>query len=121
MSTQAARDPHPLTVAQRGLEKLVQCFLLPFPPEPQRLGGFQVAYHRQEFLLLPQVNLIDAHLPQGRLPSCRRPSLQVSQIYGANRALGQPETSGHLPCRRTLTSFAHRVLEPFAKRRLTAQ
>ena len=67
-------------VTRYSLEKLVQRFLLPFPSKPQRLGGFQVAYHRQEFLLLPQVNLIDTHLPQRRLPPSRRPSLQVSQV-----------------------------------------
>src|ERR1041385_7299188 len=32
------RDPHPLTGAQRDLEKLVQCLLLPFPPKSQRFG-----------------------------------------------------------------------------------
>ena len=42
--------------------ELVQRFLLPFPPKPQRLAALQVASHRQKFLFLAQVDFIYAQL-----------------------------------------------------------
>jgi hypothetical protein len=52
----------PLKRAELLLEELVQRFLLPFPPEPQRFPRFQIAYHREKLLLLPQIDFIHSHL-----------------------------------------------------------
>ncbi len=48
-------------------EELVKRFLLPLGAEPERLGGLEIAHHRDELLLLAQKALVHAHLPQGRL------------------------------------------------------
>src|ERR1017187_2772780 len=72
----ASSDRIALEAAQLLLEELVQRFFLPFPPEPQRLSGLQVAHHGEELLFLPQINLVNAHLPQGRPTSRLRPALQ---------------------------------------------
>src|SRR5436309_2830241 len=70
----------PLPCGQLFLEECVQRFFLAFPAEPQWLGGFQVAHHRQKLLLLPQMNLVHAHLPQRRLAPRCGPSLQIAQV-----------------------------------------
>src|ERR1700679_2742359 len=44
------------------LEELVQRLFLPLPSEPQRFSRLQIAHHREEFLLLPQMDLVHSHL-----------------------------------------------------------
>src|SRR5258708_726116 len=48
---------------QMFLEEFVQRLFLPLPSDPQRLPRLQIAYHCQELLLLPQIDLIHTHLP----------------------------------------------------------
>src|SRR5271157_1178395 len=71
--------------------------------------------------LLPQMNLVHSHLPQGRFPSCRRPALQIPQIDGAHCAGRQPKLLRHPPHRCTLASQPYRLFEPLAERRLAGQ
>jgi hypothetical protein len=54
--------------------------------KPNRLAVIQVADHRDELLLLSQMDFVYAHLHQRGLPSRRRPPLQVSQIDRADGA-----------------------------------
>src|SRR6516225_6380496 len=107
----------PLAAAQLFLEKCIQGFLLAFPSEPQRLAGFQVAHHRQELLLLADVDLIHAHLPECRFAPTSRPSLQIAQVDRAHRTLRQAEPSCHLSRGRTLTRLPYRILEALTERR----
>src|SRR5260370_26622401 len=100
------------------LEKLVQRLFLPLPPEPQRLPRFQIADHRQELLLLPQIDLIHSHLPQRRLSSPLRPATQIAHIDGSYRTAGQAKLPCHSSHRRTLTGQPHRLFEALAERRL---
>src|SRR5712691_9938420 len=111
----------PLKSAQLFLEELIQRFLLPFPPEPQRLTRFQIAHHREELLLLPQIDLIHPHLPQRRLPSSLRPAPQIAQIDSSHRAAGQSKLSRYTSHRRALTGQSHRLFEALAERRLARQ
>src|SRR6202167_5418478 len=111
----------PLKRAELLLEELIQRFLLPFPPEPQRLSCFQIAYHREKLLFLPQIDFIHPHLPQRWLPSSLCPALQIAQIDGSDRAAGQSKLSRHTSPRRTLTRQPHRLFEALAERRLTRQ
>src|ERR1700720_4203412 len=62
-------DACSLPGAQFCIEELVQGLLLPLPPEPQRFTALQVARDGQEFLLLPQMDLIHSQLPQRRFVS----------------------------------------------------
>src|SRR5258708_35845505 len=103
---------------QMVLEKLVQRLFLPLPPEPQRLPRFQIAYHRQELLLLPQIDLIHSHLPQRRLSSPLRPATQIAHIDGSYRAAGQAKLSRYSSHRCALTGQPHRLFEALAERRL---
>src|ERR1017187_4611734 len=107
--------------AQLLLEELVQRLFLPFPPEPQRLSRLQVAYHGEKLLFLPQMNLVHPHLPQGRLPACRCPALQIPQIDGAHRAPRQPNLLRPPPHRCTLAGQPYRLFEALAERRLAGQ
>src|SRR5580658_3018464 len=111
----------PLKRTQLLLEELIQRFLLPFPPEPQRLSCFQIAYHRENLLFLPQIDFIHPHLPQRWLPSSLCPALQIAQIDGSDRAAGQSKLSRHTSPRRTLARQPHRLFEALAERRLTRQ
>ncbi len=108
----------PLESAQLRLEELIQRFFLPFPPEPQWLARVQIAHHREELLLLPQVDLVYTHLPQRRLPPALRPALQVAHIDGSDRAAGQSKLSRHPSHRRALTGQPHRLFEALAEWRL---
>src|ERR1019366_7259108 len=99
----ASSDRIALEAAQLLPEELVQRFFLPFPPEPQRLSGLQVAHHGEELLFLPQMNLVKAHLPQGRLSSRLRPALQIAKIDGSPRAGRQPKLLRPPPHRAALS------------------
>ena len=114
-------NPLALRCAQLRPEELIQGVFLPLPAEPKRFTRFQIAHYRDEFIRFPQINLIHSHLPQSRLLSPCRPTLQVTKInrpYGAFRQLQSPR---HLPCRCTLASLAHRILKAFAERALARQ
>ena len=72
-------------------------------------------------MLLPQVDLIHAHLPQRwGSPRCI-PPLQVSQVDRPHSARSQPELPRHLPRRSHFTSQPHGVLKSLRKGSLTRQ
>src|SRR5512138_394691 len=102
--------------AQLLFEEAVQRLFLTISAEPQRLAGFQIARHRQELLLLAEMDFIDAQLPQRRPFPLRRPALEITQIDGSHRTLGEPEPARHLPRRRSLARLSHRLFEAFAER-----
>jgi len=114
-------DATPLAGAQLFPKESVQGLLLAFSAEPQRLAGFQVARHRQELLLFAYMDLIHAHLPQGRIAPGGAPALQIPQVDCAHRALRPPESPRHLPRRRTLARLAHNLFAPLAERRFARQ
>ena len=72
--------------AQLLLKKLIERLLPAFRAEPERLGGLKIAHHGNELLLLAQIDLVHAHLPQGRLAPLLRPTCQIALIDGAHRA-----------------------------------
>ena len=102
------RDPHSLAPAQLLLKELIESFFLRFPSEPDRLRAVEVAHHRTKLLLLPQVDLVYAHLRQHRLPAARRPPLQIAQVDRSHGARRQAEPQRRLPRRRTVTPARRR-------------
>ena len=87
--------PRRWRAAQLFLEECVQGFLLPFPTEPQRLAGLQVAHHRQELLLLCPSG---SHpRPSAAAPACawRRPTAPDSA--GRSRAPCSPPSRTAAP------------------------
>ena len=121
ISTHAAEIRTALARTQLGLKEFIQGLFLPLPAEPDRLAAFQVAHHRDELLLFPQMDFIHAHqLQRGLAPRCR-PALQIAQIDGAHRAGRQSESPRHLPSRGALTRLAHGVLKPLAERSFARQ
>src|SRR5450631_1296060 len=64
ISTHAASIRFRCPGPQLASKIVVQRFLLPRVPEPQRLSRLQVAHHRQKFVLLAAVYLIHPHVPQ---------------------------------------------------------
>jgi len=76
-------------------EKLIQRFLLPLSPEPQRFSRLQIRHYGQKLLSLPQVNLIDPHLPQGWSPSPLGPAPQIAQVDRSHRARGYTKLPRH--------------------------
>src|SRR5271157_6199558 len=103
---------------QMFLEEFVQRLFLPLPSEPQRFSRLQIAHHREELLLLPQIDLIHSHPAQRRLSSPLRPATQIAHIDGSHRAAGQAKLSRHSSHRRALTGQPHRLFEALAERRL---
>src|SRR5215469_6169316 len=97
-------------------QELIESFFLPLASEPQRFAGLQIAHHRQEFVLLPQIDFINSHLPQRRFPPARCPALEIANIDGTHRAGRQPELSGHSAHRCALTRQPHRFFEALAER-----
>ena len=117
------RRPPRSAAASRGSvprEEGVQRFLLPLRSEPQRLPCFQIAHHRQELLLLPQMDLIHTHLSQCRL---LREAAQRSRYRNQwpSPCFRRSRTVWHLTRRRALARLPDGVLEAFAERRLARQ
>jgi len=115
------RDPAPLHTAQFRPEELVQRFPLAALAKPQRFARLQIAYHGQELLRLPQVDLVHPHLPQHRPLPALGPSLQIALVDSTHSSRSHPELARHLPCRRRLARQPHGVLEVLAERRLTGK
>ena len=88
-------DRAALEGTQMTSEKLIQRLLLALSAKPQRLAGRQVADYGDELLLLAQKDLVDAHLPQGRLASRLGPSLQIALIDGPHPLLVLAFASHH--------------------------
>src|SRR5215469_7370559 len=102
-------------------QELIESFFLPLAAEPQRFASLQIAHHRQEFVLLSQIDLIDAHQPQSRFPPARGPAVEIANIDGTHRAGRQLELSGHSPHRCALARQPHRFFEALAERRFAGQ
>lgn len=95
--------------------KLVQPLLLAPLAEPHRFASLQIADYGEKLLLLPQMDLIDAHQPQSRLLATPGPALQIPQIDRSNRAGGQAKLSPHSPYRSTFAGLAHRASKRLLK------
>jgi hypothetical protein len=65
-----------LASAQFGAEELVQGLFLALQTEPQRLRGFQITDHGDQFRLFPEEDLSHAHLMKRGLFALRIPALQ---------------------------------------------
>src|ERR1039458_4013169 len=108
---------HPQLLSKEPVERL----FLPFPTKPQRFSRRQITHHREELLLLPQMDLIDAHLPQGRLPASGCPARQITQIDAAHGAGRQPQAARHPSHRGTLAGLPDGLFEALAERGLAGQ
>src|SRR5437763_13348736 len=95
-------DPHPLAGAQFLLIERVQGLLLALAAEPYRFATVQIADHRDELLLLSQIDFIHAHLRQHWFAPRGRPTLQIAQVDRSHRAWRQVEPERYLSRRRTL-------------------
>src|SRR5664280_511334 len=51
-------DAFALPASELGPEILVQRFLLPLLPNPERLAGFQITHYRQKFIVFAPVDLV---------------------------------------------------------------
>ena len=54
--------PFPLPAHQLAAKEIIQRLLFPLPAKPQRLGGLQIAHHREELALLAPVDFVYPHL-----------------------------------------------------------
>src|SRR5262249_41743211 len=109
------------TGAQLLPEELIQRFLLSLPSEPQWLAVVQIAHHRDELLLLSQVDLVYAHPRQRGFAPTGGPPLQIAKIDGSHGARCQPETQGNLSGRCALARLPDRILKTLTERRLAGQ
>ena len=81
-------------------QELIQGFFLPLLAEPQRLARLQIAHHRQKFLLLAHIDLIDSHIPQRRFPPARCPALEIAKHQWRARCWARVRTAQPLAERR---------------------